>query len=125
MLKSRRLDSLLAIAACGGWAVRGFIILAQITEDKLGKVNCGDKAEFYRALWYLGDTSAADAMIKGYKNLLCTNQHFNFISDESLGKVSLKNRSKSSFSVESVSPKLQTRKPSSSFRTTAIATIRW
>lgn len=54
------------------------MLLAQITPDRLGKLNCGDKQLMYQALFYLGDKTAADKMIEGYNNLLCTNQHFNF-----------------------------------------------
>jgi hypothetical protein len=54
------------------------LLLDQIdSEEKLKDLHCGDKAAMYRALWYLGDKTAADTMIKGYNNLLCTNDHFN------------------------------------------------
>lgn len=54
------------------------MLLAQITPERLKDLNCGDKKFMYNALWYLGDKSAVDTMIKGYNNLLCTNSHFNF-----------------------------------------------
>jgi len=47
------------------------------SDEKLTELNCQAKQEVVRALWYLGDVTAADAMIASYNNLLCTPHHFN------------------------------------------------
>jgi hypothetical protein len=43
--------------------------------DKLKDVMCRDKAEVARALWYLGDKSAADGLIATFDNAECTGDH--------------------------------------------------
>lgn len=70
-------DSFEAAVAYGVPDVTALLLDQIDSDEKLTELNCRDKAVMYRALWYGGDTSAADTMIKGYNNLLCTNTHFN------------------------------------------------
>ncbi len=43
--------------------------------EKLKETMCGPKAEVARAIWYLGDKSALDALIATYDHALCTGDH--------------------------------------------------
>lgn len=71
-------DDVFEAAAALGTPGLAPLLVDQITGDKLSKLNCRDKQYLYRALWYLGDKTTADAMIAGYKDLRCTNNHFNY-----------------------------------------------